>query len=169
MRLADNEARSAEDHPMSKDYLSTLLVEGRNELNHRRAREMQVFGWSSAILVALIGLLLFSTGTGPSFKETYGTPGKALVTALIAGIGCFSSLWQTRQRKQADIAKTAVTNIVVAMGAFGNESNNLYPTEWNPQTRRKDSAAKNRLLSNKVLATIGLSIVGVVGVWLPIA
>lgn len=138
--------------------LTVLHGDARLELAHRRKREVQVFLWSSVIMLAFVSAVLLA----PSKPVLFTLPrngGSLLASILFIGLAVFSISWQHKQRRKAEIAVKALLSILEKLGAF-----EVYPDEWKPKGERHDGAGG--LGPSKILATALLGVLGILVAWL---
>jgi hypothetical protein len=154
------------------ELLKHLSTEQWEELNHRREREEQMFAWSTAVFLAVIGGLLVAELPEDSFLRSWGKTGRAIACAVILVFTYFSVWWQRRQRIIASGHKRVLARVQAELGCFTKpeKSDSLYPAAWKEWGTEDQSW--NRLLArphkpSKVLVTILFGVVAAAVIWLP--
>lgn len=114
------------------ELVKYLHEEQRDQLNYRRSREFQIFTWSATLLLAVVGLLVVKEAD-KDILITQGFGGRLLGSAVILGVGIYSSIWQSFQRKRAAEHQRILVRLAERLGCFErsrSDGESLYPYRW---------------------------------------
>jgi hypothetical protein len=142
------------------EQLRQMYDDQRAELGFRRAREQQIFTWSSAALLAIIGGLLAFSDVSASLARL-GLAGEIIAALLVAALAIYSAMWQRKQRTLMRRHQWVLAQLAVKRGWFSRldaaEKNPLFPADW----KRWGSSDGAGPLGGKFWATIVLGLVAV--------
>jgi len=135
------------------------------ELFYRRRRELQVFSWSNAILLATSGGILSSYRENPSNINTMLISLRFLITIFIICITFFSVKWQLYQRKRAAKHQQILSTLSQKLGCFdGNDP--VFPKEWRDWGNRYTTLKEHLIFPSKISATLLLGFLALTCSWL---
>jgi len=151
-----------------KPELELIYSTIRESIGFRREREQQIFGWSSALLVAVISaLLLTEIDPNAMISKPSGKIAGSVLVSLIA-IGSF--IWQQKQRKLLCDRQKHAAQIMDELGLFDiNGSKNdapILPAKWKTWGTRNNSFLTQIMQPSKILFTALLGIAAIVVVWI---
>jgi uncharacterized membrane protein len=128
------------------------------QLEYRRARENEIFNWSSAILVGFIGaaLLLTSDKRGLLLQTWFGA-GLAAGAMLI--VTTFSVMWQLKQRYFLAETQKVIVSLEQSLGLF--DAPYALPAHWK-EWGEKNVTFRDRVRKpSKIAATVLLGVLAV--------
>lgn len=106
------------------------------EVQNRRAREYQIFSWTSGLLVALIGALLVFPRAPQPIWTIYGGTGRFLAALAVAVFALHSIVWQIRNRQTGQDNARAVVRINQLLHLFDpgyfdpGSDQSVLPPQW---------------------------------------
>ncbi len=153
---------------LMQQKLELVYATVRESIGFRRDREQQIFGWSSALLVAVISALLL-TGIDPNALIS-STRGKIAGTVLVGLIVTGSIFWQQKQRDLLCGRQKHAAKIMDELGLFdlsGEKSGeSIIPAEWKGWGSRNNTLWTQMKQPSKILFTVLLGVAAVIVVWI---
>lgn len=134
------------------------------QLEYRRARENEIFNWSSAILVGFIGAALLLTSDKRGLLLQTGV-GAGLAAAAMAIVTVFSIKWQLKQRCFLAETQKVIASIESALGLF--EEPYRLPSHWKGWGEKNVTFRERVLKPSKIMATMLLGALAVAAAILP--
>jgi hypothetical protein len=122
------------------------------QLAYRRARENDIFTWSSTILLGFIGTALLFTGED-RVVLLQRWPGAILAASAMVVVTWFSVLWQLKQRYFLGETQRVIVIIERALGLFDQQRLTL-PKHWQTWGSRNAGFAERVRKPSKITATI---------------
>lgn len=151
--------------PEEFELLKYLHKEQRDELSYRRSREIHIFGWSNAILLAITGAMLVASPKEHSIFAEHMISARVIATILVLGLTIFSVVWQMYQCKCASMHKKVLANLTQRLGCFDGAAP-LYPRKWKDWGQRYTKFSEQMCYPSKVSATFLSGIVTLVSLWI---
>ena len=140
----------------------------RESMAFRRDREQQIFGWSSALLVAVISALLL-TEIDPAAMIS-SQKGRIAGTILVMLIAIGSCLWQQKQRQLLCGRQKHAAQIMNELGLFDIASTKddgpVLPPEWKKWGTRNNTLWTQIKQPSKIQFTAILGFAATAVVWL---
>lgn len=150
------------------DKLKLIYSAARDEIGYRRQRDQQIFGWSSAILVAITSTLLLSEVKAGS--PISSIQGKAVATAMLMLVTLGSAIWQMKQKRLLAEVQRVVSRAMDQMGVLDlklySDGSPISPTKWKEWGDRSHSWLYHFFNPGKIQTTCLLGLAAVVTVWL---
>jgi len=134
------------------DLLLRLYETQLHQLAYRRARENEVFTWSSTILVGFIAAALLFTGE-QRVVLLQQWPGAILASGVMAMVTWFSVLWQLKQRYFLSETQRVIVNIERELGFF-DHTRSMLPRHWETWGSRNAAFGERVRKPSKITATI---------------
>ncbi len=129
------------------------------QLAYRRARENEIFTWSSTILIGFVGAALLFTGEDRVvLLERW--EGASVAAAVMAVVTLFSIKWQMKQRDYLAETQRTVVRLEQALGLFDHPKFEAPPhwAEWGT----KNITFRERVFKpSKIAATVLLGLLAV--------
>lgn len=150
--------------------LDSAYVDQRAELSYRRAREGEVFLWSSAVLLAIIGALLVARPEHRALLRAGYFAGAGVASAVVLFISGASVLWQHKQRVHAALNQRVLARIADERGLFKpiDERPALFTTGWRDWGSRSVAFSAQLKEPSRILATLLLGFAALVSVVLAV-
>jgi hypothetical protein len=145
---------------MQPDDLLLRMYEAQIEqLSYRRARENEVFTWSSTILVGFIAAaLLFTSKSEVVLLKTWA--GAILAAIMMTAVTVFSVLWQLKQRYFLSETQRVIVSMQRALGFFAQQRFEV-PKHWQEWGTKNVAFGERIRTPSKVTATIFLGTLAV--------
>lgn len=151
--------------PENFELLKYLHEEQRDQLAHRRSRELNIFNWSNAILLGLIGFILSFDLSNYNLILLKYNFSQIIITSIVIGVSIFSIKWQIYQRRCAANHEKQISKLNRLLGCFdGDES--LYPKKWKNWGEKNITLGQNLKYPSKLSATILSGIVALISLWI---
>ena len=140
---------------MSKDYdlLKYLHETTREELAYRRQRELHIFNWSNAILLAIAGTTSMVCPDNYSLFKAKAVTSIMIAAIIIWGLTYFSVKWQLYQRQQAAEQQKVLAKILQQLGYFDN-ADSVLPRSWKDWGKKDTKFVELIKKSSRISATL---------------
>ena len=149
----------------SEELLKFAYHHQRAELDHRRNREHQIFGWTASILLAIIAALFIKSPVAERIFQTQNNAWRLLVSIIVAGLTIYAICWQHYHKNIAAKHKTMMKSIFDKLKL----SDDMFPTlsskspKWGENYIRYVDQLK---YPSKISATAFLGIIGLLAIWI---
>ena len=151
-----------------KPELEVIYSTVRESIGFRRDREQQIFGWSSALLVAVISALLLTEIDPNAMLAT--SKGKIVGTVLVSLIAIGSCFWQQKQRRLLCDRQKHAAKLMEEMGLFDLDGQKhagpILPAKWKDWGTRNNTFQSQVTQPSKILFTALLGITAIVVIWI---
>jgi len=151
------------------EILIHLHKDQKEELMFRRGREFRIFAWSSAVFIALIGLVIVKP-SGDFLWEGHGIGGKIIASIPLFILFFYSIVWQNRERRLGNRNARVVAKIHKLLHCFDKnyfDSDNeqtLFPVEWEKWGQSNLLSKERFLRGNLITGTWFLGILAILAI-----
>ncbi len=140
------------------------------ELNYRRKRELQVFNWSAAILLAIIVWLLVKSQDPQLHTIIQKLWGRFFASFIILGFTYFSVQWQLYYRRRVANHAKVLVKIASFFKCFEDgyyvEDSSLLPHDWEKWGTNYLTFKEHLKTNSKISMTTLLGVCALVSLWL---
>jgi hypothetical protein len=151
---------------MKEDFelLKYLHQDQEDQLSYRRSREIQIFSWSNAIILAITGAMLAVSPEEVIFLAKREMVARVIVTFVIVGLTAFSVIWQMYQRKCASEHQKVLAKLADNLGCFTGDDS-IFPKRWRDWGKRYTTFREQIRYPSKVSATVFSGTIALVSSW----
>lgn len=149
----------------SEELLKFACHDQRVELEYRRNREHQIFGWTASILLAIIAALFIKSPATEKLFQTQNIFWRLLISAIIAGLTIYSISWQHYHNTKASEHKRVLASLWDKLKFFDGDSQILL-SKWKDWGKKNLSIIDQLRFRSRISATAFLGIVGLMAIWI---
>lgn len=135
------------------DLLIYLHQEQSNQLSYRRRRELQIFSWSNAILLAIAGASLTGVPKSFGYMSSQNVWSNIVILVAVLCLSIFSISWQLYQRQRAASHQKILANLAQLLGCFDG-ADSIFPQNWKNWGNRYTTFKEQISYPSKISATM---------------